>query len=93
MIGDRGGLAIAELIFYIPALAISVMVALKHGFGRSAGWFFLVVLSVSRIAGGIAQLVAVNQPTNESAQIAADVLSSIGFSTLLAAQIGLLKRP
>ena len=93
MIGDRGGLAIAELIFYVPALVMSIVVASKHGFGRSAGWYFLIILSVSRIAGQIAQLVAVNQPTNESAQVAAAVLSSVGFSTLLAAQIGLLKRP
>ena len=93
MINDRGGLAVAQLIFYIPALVIAVIVARKHGFGRSSGWFFLIILGVSRIAGSIAQIVAVNEPTNESAQIAAGALSSVGFSTLLAAQLGLLKRP
>ena len=90
-VGDRGGLAIAEIIFYVVALPISVAVALKHGFGRSAGWFFLIALSCSRLGGAIAELVAINTLT-ASAFTAAAILSNVGFSTLLAAQLGILKR-
>ena len=90
-VGDRGGLSIAVLIFYTFALPISIFVANKHGFGRSAGWFFLIALSCSRLGGAIAELVAVNVQT-ESAFIASAVLANVGFSTLMAAQLGLMKR-
>lgn len=91
-IGPAGGLAIAEIIFYVPALIVSLIVGRKHGFGRSGGWYFLIVLSLVRIAGGIAELVFINNPTDTSAAIAAIVLSSIGLTTLLAAALAMLRR-
>lgn len=91
MIGARGALAIAELIFYVPALGVSIFVASKHGFGRSAGWIFLVLLSLARIGGGISELIALNSTSTDAFTTAA-ILSSIGFSTLLMAQLGMQKR-
>lgn len=91
MLGDRGGLAVAQLIFYFFALLVSIFLCHKHGFGRSAGWVFLLILSLVRIAGSIAELVAVNDPSVSSITTAT-VLSSAGFSTLLMAQIGMLQR-
>ena len=90
-VGDRGGLAIVELIFYVAALPVSLLVANKHGFGRSAGWFFLIILCLMRIAGAIAELVAINT-LQTGAFIAAAILANVGFSTLLAALLGILKR-
>ena len=90
-VGDRGGLAIVELIFYAVALPISVMVAIKHGFGRSAGWVLLVPLSCARIGGAIAELVAINT-SSPRAFTAAAILANVGFSMLVIAQLGLLQR-
>ena len=91
MINDRAGLALATLIFFIFALPASFIVCRKHGFGRNSGWYFLLSFSLFRIAGSIAEIVAVNQPSTSSLTAAA-VLASSGFSTLLMAQIGLLQR-
>ena len=90
-VGDRGGLAIAEIIFYVVALPLSIFIANKHGFGRSAGWFFLIILSCARLGGAIAELVALNAPS-ASAFTATAILSNVGFANLLAAQLGILKR-
>ena len=91
MIDDRGGLAVATLIYFVFALPAAIFICLKHGFGRNGGFVFLMIFSITRIAGSIAQLVAVNDPSISSVTAAA-VLTSSGFSTLLMAQIGLLQR-
>ena len=43
----RGGTSLVEVIVYIPVLAISFVLVLRHGFRRRAGWIFLVILSIS----------------------------------------------
>lgn len=42
----RGGIAVGEVILYIPILIISAFLVLRHGIKRKAGWVFLVVLSL-----------------------------------------------
>lgn len=91
MVSQRGGLAIAHLIFYSPALVVAVTVAIRHGFNRHAGWYFLVLLSVMRIAGASCQLAADSSPS-VGIIIAAAVLSAVGLSPLLLAMEGLLQR-
>lgn len=91
MLGDRGALAVVTLIFFVLAFVAALFVCLKHGFGRNGGWVFLMIFSIIRVAGSIAELVAVNDPSISSITAAA-VLASSGFSTLLMAQIGFLQR-
>src|ERR1700753_2608381 len=37
----RNGVSIAEIIVYVPSLAIAIFLCVRHGFARSSGWMFL----------------------------------------------------
>lgn len=91
MLTELGRLAIAELVFYTPALFLAIIVASRHGFSDHFGWVYLVLLSLVRIVGSIMELVIMS---NASAGLitAAGILSGIGLSPLLLAMIGLLHR-
>ncbi|MCJ1411668.1 hypothetical protein MMC19_005759 [Ptychographa xylographoides] len=91
MVTSREGLSIAELIFYIPALPVAVFVAFRHGFGRQAGWFFLIILALIRIIGSICEIVSVTSPSQGVIECAV-ILSSVGLSPMILAMLGLLKR-
>lgn len=91
MITAREGLAIGTLIFYFPALFVASFVAFKHGFGRQAGWYFLIVLSLCRIVGSICGIVSESRPST-GAITAFVVLSGVGLSLLLLTVLALLKR-
>jgi hypothetical protein len=92
MIGYREGVAIGELVVYVPALSIAIFLAVKHGFGRSAGWFFLIMLSLARIIGAAMQIAIVSNPTSISLYTGSAILTNTGFSPLMLATLGLLSR-
>lgn len=48
---DGSRLAIAELLFYLPAFVISIIVNVRHGFRCELGWLYLILLSLIRIIG------------------------------------------
>lgn len=87
----RGGVSIFELIFYFPAIVVATIVCSRHGFGRSAGWVFTLILCLIRIIGACCQLATYNSPT-EGLLEAVIILESIGISPLLLATLGLLSR-
>ena len=89
----REGLAIAEIVFYVPALCIAAFVAHRHGFKRQDGWIYLVILSLARIIGYGCGLAA-QQQSNPSQDLieTATVLSSVGLSPLILAMLGMLSR-
>ncbi|KAL9597590.1 MAG: hypothetical protein Q9219_005029 [cf. Caloplaca sp. 3 TL-2023] len=88
---DGSRLAIAELVFYLPALALSVLVNFRHGFRRELGWFYLILLSVIRLVGNSMEIAA-NSENNLNLFIGAAVLNGIGLSPLLLAMTAMLKR-
>jgi len=45
MLNNFGKLAIAEIVFYIPVLAMALVVTIKHGFNRRVGWILLFIFS------------------------------------------------
>ena len=87
----RASISIFQLFFFAPALVGAALLCLKHGFGRSSGWLFLLLVSILRIAGAGAQL---DTYSNQSAgvYVASAILGSFGLSTLLLASLGLLSR-
>lgn len=91
MITHRGGLAIAELVVYIPSLLLSLLVAKRHGFGRQLGWIYLAIFALIRATGSGIQIASQTNGNNSLATAAA-ILTSIGLSPLLLAMCGLLKR-
>lgn len=90
-IDGRGWLAVIELVVYIPALLIALYICKKHGFTRSSGWMYTLILCVVRIAGSICELLTFS---NSSTSIIKTmiILDSIGLSPLLLATLGLLSR-
>jgi len=90
-VDSREGLAIADLIFYIPALFVAFYISFKHGFGKKKGWFFLIMLSLVRLVGAIAELIYVNSPST-GALTAYIVCSSVGLSPLILILLAILLR-
>ncbi|KAH7140272.1 hypothetical protein B0J13DRAFT_504384 [Dactylonectria estremocensis] len=90
-IDSRGIVSIVELIVYIPALIAAIIVCSRHGFARSSGWIYTVVLCVVRILGGICQLLTYSDHSSGLLQ-ATIIIDSIGISPLLLATLGMLSR-
>ena len=88
---SREGIAIAQLIYYVPALPVAIFVAVKHGFSRQGGWVFLILLSLLRIIGGATGIAEAISPST-GLFIATIITSSIGLSPLLLTMLGMLAR-
>ncbi|KAH7309940.1 hypothetical protein BKA65DRAFT_442032 [Rhexocercosporidium sp. MPI-PUGE-AT-0058] len=90
-IDKHGDVSIAELIVFIPCVFLGIAVCLRQGFKRTAGWIFVVILSVIRVAGAVCQLLTYNNPT-EGLIKATLILDSIGLAPLLLTVLGMLSR-
>lgn len=88
---SRGGVSIFELIIYLPAIVVAAIVCSRHGFGRSSGWIYTLILCLVRIVGSCCQLATYHSYT-EGLLEAVVILESIGISPLLLATLGLLSR-
>jgi hypothetical protein len=92
MVSTEEGIAIAEICVYIPVFILTVVVVFRHGFKRQAGWIYLAIFCVIRIAGAGFKIAQTQNPTNKTDIKWAAILDSVGLSPLLLATIGLLKR-
>jgi hypothetical protein len=88
----RNGVSIAEIVVYVPCLAMSLFLVVQHGLGRNSGWYFLTIFCLARIIGPCMQLATISQPDNFSLYIGTTVLQNIGLSPLQLATIALLSR-
>ncbi len=86
------GVAIAKLVYYAPALFVSLFVAYKHGFAREAGWVFLTIFCLIRIIGAGAQLGTINNDHPDTAYTIALITNVLGLSPLLLATLGVVAR-
>lgn len=91
MIKARGWVSVVELIVYIPAILLSIVVCSRHGFNRSSGWIYTLILCIVRIAGAICQLMSYHDHST-GLITAVIIIDSIGLSPLLLATLGLLSR-
>jgi len=87
----RNGVSIAEIVVYVPCLLIAAFLAIKHGFGRNAGWIYLVIFTMIRIAGGCVQLATISSQST-GIYTASVLLQTIGLSPLELTALGLLSR-
>ena len=78
----RGGVSILLLIFYLPALAIAILLSVRHGFTKSACWRFMIIFTLARILSACFQLATINQPQNVSLYVGYSVLIGIAISPL-----------
>jgi hypothetical protein len=87
----RGWVSVVELVFYIPFIIIAAIVCKRHGFHRSSGFLYTLILCLVRIIGAICQL-ATYHDSSKGLIEAALILDSIGISPLLLATLGLMSR-
>jgi hypothetical protein len=87
----RGIVAIVQLIFFVPGFACGIFLASRHGFGKSAGWYFILAFTLLRTIGAICEIVAVLD-FSVGVYIAALVCGSIGLAPLTLLCLGLLSR-
>ena len=87
----RGGISILELIIYFPSIIAAVFICSRHGFRRSSGWIFTLILCLIRIIGACCQL-ATYHDQSQGLLEAALILDFVGLSPLLLAALGLLSR-
>lgn len=84
-------LEIVEIIYFAPALPVSLYVCFRHGFSRETGWIFLSLLCAIRVAGA-ATAIAANRNSTTGLVTAAFVLASIGSTFLVAALSAIVNR-
>jgi hypothetical protein len=88
----RDRVMILELIFYTPALGLSIWLTARHGLWRRSGFIFLVLLALVRINGACMLLATLLHPDSIVLYTGAGILNSIALSPLLLATAGLLGR-
>jgi hypothetical protein len=86
-----GWVSVAELIVYLPAICLAIYICSRHGFSRSSGWLYTLILCLVRIIGAICQLLTYHD-TSTGLLKATLIIDSIGLSPLLLATLGLLSR-
>lgn len=85
-------ISILQLVFFVPSLAIAVILSYRHGLRRAAGWIYLVILSLMRIIGASMELATISSPDNVSLITGAQILQNIGLSPLILVLLGLITR-
>ncbi|KAJ7356983.1 hypothetical protein DFH08DRAFT_850689 [Mycena albidolilacea] len=87
----RGIISAAQLGAYVPIAGVSLFLVIRHALRRDAGWLFLFIFSLTRIAGG-ALIVAGELMKNPSPDlfIAAYIMFYAGLAVLMLATIGFL---
>lgn len=91
MVIYREGIAIGQVIFYVPALIGGILLALRHGFAKSSGWILLITFSLLRLTSAIFELIAVDHPSTQVIT-GAIVCISIGLSPLTLMCLGFMRR-
>jgi hypothetical protein len=90
-LSSRTILNIVELVYYGPALLLTLLIINKHGMGRQSGWIFLAALAVVRIVGAATGIAANSNPSQGLIETS-EIAYSIGLSPLFLAWLGVIKR-
>ncbi|KIX96915.1 uncharacterized protein Z520_07635 [Fonsecaea multimorphosa CBS 102226] len=90
-IDSRGWLSVAEIVIFSPCILVSFILCSRHGFGRSSGWFYTLLLCVVRVVGAGCQLYTYHEHSAGLLKTTI-ILDTVGLSPLLLAALGLLSR-
>jgi hypothetical protein len=88
----QDGIAILQLIVYIPCLVLAILLAFRHGLRRSSSWYFIGFFTVIRITGASCLLATISRPHSVGLYTTAIICSAIGLSPLILTCVGLLLR-
>ncbi|EDR15717.1 uncharacterized protein LACBIDRAFT_300942 [Laccaria bicolor S238N-H82] len=86
----RGIISAVEIVFYTPIALLTVYLVYRYAFRRDAGWLFLSIFSMARIAGGALLVAAESQPTKISLFSAAYIMDPAALTMLLLSTLGFL---
>ncbi|PNY23776.1 Uncharacterized protein TCAP_06283 [Tolypocladium capitatum] len=85
-------IAIATIVVFSLYLVGAIILCARHGFVKSTGWRFLIILALARLIGSALLLATVNDPTNENLYIGWATLNGLGLGPLVLMLMGLLGR-
>lgn len=85
-------IAVATIIVYSFFFCGGIFLTFKHGFAKSSGWRFLVILALARLIGSSLRLATISDPTNENLYVGWMVLNGLGLGPLITMLLGLLAR-
>lgn len=85
-------ISVVQILVYVPIVAISIILCLRHGWGAEAGWSLLLFFSLSRVVGASLQLATTAQPHNIGLLFGALTLQGVGVSDLIILLLALIKR-
>jgi hypothetical protein len=88
----RSGLSVGELCIYSPAVLVGIYLAVRPGFGRNWGWFYLVLFCLARIIGPAMQLSTLHGPPKASLYEGYAILNNVAISPLQLLILGTLSR-
>ncbi|KAI1302640.1 hypothetical protein F5Y03DRAFT_361388 [Xylaria venustula] len=91
-LSEHNIISIVQIIFFIPALAIALLLGKRHGFGRNAGWLLMIIFSLIRIIGASLQLAATAQPDNLGLYFGALTLQGVGLSPFIVVMLAFINR-
>lgn len=80
-----------ELVFWLPALFVSIYVTRKHGWSKQLGWISLTILSIFRLIGATTGIVAIYKPSTGLIETSI-ITNSVGLISLIVALRGLISR-
>ncbi|KAG8406208.1 hypothetical protein J3459_019414 [Metarhizium acridum] len=85
-------ISVVGIPIYVVFLICAVLLSIKHGFKKSSGWRYLVVLAAARIIGFSLRLAIINDPANTSLWIGWMTVNGLGLGPLVLVLLGLLSR-
>lgn len=91
-LNDYDCIAAFQLAIWCIYLIVGIYLCTRHGFTRSSGWVFLVLLALVRIIGASMRLATLNDPTNVDLYVGWAVCSGLGLAMLVGLSIGIMSR-
>ncbi|XP_006454590.1 hypothetical protein AGABI2DRAFT_182557 [Agaricus bisporus var. bisporus H97] len=89
-LGNRGIIAIATIGFYAPVAILTLVLLVRYALRRDAGWLFLFIFSLARMAGGALLVAARAEGTNVDLFIASYIIDAAALSFLMMSTLGFL---
>ncbi|KAJ9265292.1 hypothetical protein DTO195F2_1904 [Paecilomyces variotii] len=86
---SHGKLATLEIIVYVPVGLFCIYNNIRHGFRREAGWIYLTVFCIIKIAGSI-MAIEIEQGKDTNMTTTATILNTVALSPLLNASLSFL---
>ncbi|KAJ3575921.1 hypothetical protein NP233_g797 [Leucocoprinus birnbaumii] len=85
---NRGIIAAATIAFYVPPAILTLLLLIRYALRRDAGWLWVFIFSLARIAGGALLVAAEMLQTNIDLFIASYIIESAALAFLMLSTLG-----